>query len=111
MNESVDKETATEVIHTGELGYAYHDPKNPFIIRNYNWTVAVRCHVQRFGSVQANVTRNDTGVGHQGDINSTTQYPIVTEFYSDPNYRQVNSCLYRYLNFKVGLSITIKITY
>lgn len=89
-----------EFIYANELGYAFRDPSYPMIIRNVNWTLGVRCYVERSQSVESHMASNDTGVGsNQGTVNNTANYNIVTEFYSDANFRQVK--------FDAGWSIAI----
>jgi hypothetical protein len=82
------QETRDEIIFTNQLLYAFHDPTYHFIIRNYNWTLDLNCQISRDQYGHSQVTYNQS-IDSSQTLNFTNQYKIDTQFFLDPNFKQV----------------------
>ncbi|XP_052775893.1 uncharacterized protein LOC128213864 [Mya arenaria] len=97
--------TDSEIMHSNQLVYAYHDPKYAFIIRNINWTLDVNCHIARNLSLDSHLTYNQSTSGIQ-QLNATASYTFRTEFFRDPNFLQQISG--EPLNVPIGSNVFVK---
>ncbi|XP_053382874.1 uncharacterized protein LOC123541413 [Mercenaria mercenaria] len=98
--------TEQELVFNSQLVYAYHDPHYTFIIRSFNWTVDLHCHVPRDQSVHSNVTYNQKTDNVVTVLNSSSQYQISTKFFSDPNFMQTISG--SPINVPIGTNVFVK---
>ncbi|XP_053382873.1 uncharacterized protein LOC123541463 isoform X2 [Mercenaria mercenaria] len=97
--------TKDEIIYSNQLVYAYHDPQYHFIIRNFNWTININCHISRNQAGHSQVTYNQSTDTSQ-ILNSTSQYEIDTLFFLDPNFKQPTSG--SPLQVPVGTNVFVK---
>jgi len=74
--------TASNNVYTNTLVYAYHDPANPLITRNLNWTITLNCEIQRNGSSKVEIITshnqaNDSIQGNASYSSEITFYRLV----------------------------------